>query len=409
MSMPTSLKNIAIGPVAVALAALVALSACEKPQAAQESAAPPAPQVSVAEVLQHPINEWVEVTGRLEAPQSVIIRARVSGYIDQVAFEEGALVKKGDLLFQIDPRPFAAEVKRLQAQLVRAQAQAKRAESEAKRGEQLRAGKVIGIEEADARQSVADEARAAVIATQAQLESAVLNLEFTEVRAPIDGRMSRAELTEGNLVRADDSRLSSIVSTDEVYAYFDIDESVYLKYAALTKSGEVGAAAPVYLGLTNEEGNPHEGRMDFLDNQVNPATGTMRGRAVFDNRDGTFTPGLYARLKLIGSAGYVASLVDDAAIGTDLGKKFVLVLEKDNKVAYRSVEIGPKQNGLRVVRQGLKQGDVIVVNGLQRVRPGMVVDPQAVAMADDKTLAGFVTAGGGNKLAVRKAPQATAN
>lgn len=383
-----------VGKVAIALAALITLAACEKPQAAQEAAAPPPPKVSVAEVLQQPITEWDEVTGRLEAPQSAIIRSRVSGYIDQVVFEEGALVKKGDLLFQIDPRPFAAEVRRLQAQLERAQAQSRRAQSEAKRGEQLRAGKVIGGEEADARQSIADEARAAVIATQAQLESAALNLEFTEIRAPIDGRMSRAELTVGNLVRADDSRLTSIVSTDEVYAYFDIDESVYLKYAALTKSGAVDEAAPVYLGLTNEEGHPHQGRMDFLDNQVNPGTGTLRARAVFDNRDGTFTPGLYARLKMVGSAGYVASLVDDAAIGTDLGKKFVLVLEAGNKVAYRSVEIGPKQNGLRVVRQGLAPGDVIVVNGLQRVRPGMVVEAQTVPMADDKTLAGFTTAAG---------------
>jgi multidrug efflux system membrane fusion protein len=398
MSFPSRVKT--AGTVAIALAALITLAACEKPQAAPEASAPPPPKVSVAEVLQQPINEWDEVTGRLEAPQSAVIRSRVSGYIDQVVFEEGALVKKGDLLFQIDPRPFAAEVRRLQAQLERAQAQSKRAQSEAKRGEQLRAGKVIGSEEADARQSIADDARAAVIATQAQLESALLNLEFTEIRAPIDGRMSRAELTAGNLVRADDSRLTSIVSTAEVYAYFDLDESVYLKYAALTKSGAVGEAAPVYLGLTNEDGHPHEGRMDFLDNQVNPGTGTIRGRAVFDNRDGTFTPGLYARLKLVGSAGYVASLVDDAAIGTDLGKKFVLVLEEGNKVAYRSVEIGPKQNGLRVVRHGLNKGDVIVVNGLQRVRPGMVVDAQTVPMADDKTLAGFTTSAGSQPVAV---------
>jgi len=349
----------------------------------------------VAAVLQQPINEWDEVTGRLEAPQSVVIRSRVSGYIDQVAFEEGALVKKGDLLFQIDPRPFAAEVKRLRAQLERAIAQSKRAQSEAKRGEQLRAGKIIGSEEADARQSLADEARAAVVATQAQLEAAELNLSFTEIKAPIDGRMSRAELTVGNLVRADESRLSSIVSTDEVYAYFDIDESVYLKYSALTRSGAVGEAAPVFLGLSNEEGHPHEGRMDFLDNQVNPGTGTIRGRAVFDNRDGTFTPGLYVRLKLVGSAGYVASLVDDEAIGTDLGKKFVLVLDAENKVAYRTVEIGPKQDGLRVVREGLDAGDRIVVKGLQRVRPGMTVDPEVVPMADAATLAGFATAIGG--------------
>jgi multidrug efflux system membrane fusion protein len=398
MSFPTqTIRSVAANLVAAA--ALFALAACEKPQASAEMAPPPSPKVSVAEVLRQPINEWDEVTGRLEAPQSVVIRSRVSGYIDQVAFEEGALVKKGDLLFQIDPRPFAAEVKRLAAQLDRAIAQSRRADAEAKRGDQLRAGKIIGSEEADARQSTADEARAAVVATQAQLEAAQLNLSFTEIRAPIDGRMSRAELTEGNLVRADDSRLSSIVSTDEVYAYFDIDESVYLKYTALTKSGQVGEGAPVYLGLTNEEGHPHEGRMDFLDNQVNPATGTMRGRAVFDNGNGTFTPGLYARLKLVGSAGYVASLVKDAAIGTDLGKKFVLVLDKDNKVAYRSVEIGPKQNGLRVVRQGLDEGDRVVVNGLQRVRPGMAVTPEVVPMADAETLAQFQTAAGGAQTA----------
>ncbi|TDQ80488.1 multidrug efflux system membrane fusion protein [Dongia mobilis] len=379
----------------VAAATLLVLAACEKPQASAEiGTPPPPPKVSVAEVLRQPIHEWDEVTGRLEAPQSVVIRSRVSGYIDQVAFEEGALVQKGDLLFQIDPRPFAAEVRRLQAQLDRAIAQSKRAEAEAKRGDQLRAGKIIGSEEADARLSTADEARAAVVATRAQLEAAQLNLAFTEIRAPIDGRMSRAELTIGNLVRADDSRLSSIVSTDQVYAYFDIDESVYLKYSALTKSGEVGAAAPVYLGLTNEEGHPHEGRMDFLDNQVNPGTGTIRGRAVFDNRDGLFTPGLYARLKLVGSAGYVASLIDERAIGTDLGKKFVLVLDAGNKVAYRSIEIGPRQNGLRVVRQGLEAGDRIVVRGLQRVRPGMAVDPDIVPMADAATLAGFATAAG---------------
>jgi multidrug efflux system membrane fusion protein len=387
MNFPSKLVYIAAG-----LTALVMLNACEKPQAAVQER--PLTKVSVAEVIQHPVNEWDEVTGRLEAPESVVIRARVSGYIDRIAFEEGALVKKGDLLVQIDPRPFAAEVKRLEAQVVRARASYERAQNEAKRGEALRAGKVIGSEEADARNSTAAEAKAAVAATQAQLDIAKLNLSFTEVRSPIDGRVSRAELTVGNLVQADESRLTSVVSTDKVYAYFDIDESVYLKYEALTRQGDIAAAAPVFLGLSNEEGLPHEGRMDFLDNQVNPKTGTMRGRAVFDNADGTYTPGLYVRLKLVGSANYMASLIDDAAIGTDLGKKFVLVLDKDNKVAYRSIELGPKLEGLRIVRSGLSSGEKIVVNGLQRVRPGMPVDPQPVPMADDKTLSSFGTAAG---------------
>lgn len=402
MNFPSKLGSIAVG-----FAALLALTACEKPQAAQQERPPT--KVSVAEVIQHPVNEWDELTGRLEAPQSVVIRARVSGYIDKIAFEEGAIVKKGDLLVQIDPRPFSAEVKRLEAQVARARATAKRADSEAKRGEALRAGKIIGGEEADARESTAAEARAAVAATQAQLDIAYLNLGFTEVRSPIDGRVSRAELTEGNLVQADESRLTSVVSTDKVYAYFDIDEAVYLKYEALTRSGALGSTAPVYLGLTNEEGNPHLGAMDFVDNQVNPKTGTIRGRAVFDNKTGEFTPGLYVRVKLVGSANYTASLVDDAAIGTDLGKKFVLVLDADNKVTYRAVELGPKLNGLRIVRSGLNKGEKIVVNGLQRVRSGMPVDPALVPMADDKTLAGFITAAGNTQVAEKQVTAPAAN
>jgi multidrug efflux system membrane fusion protein len=402
MNFPKKLVYIAAG-----LAALATVSACEKPQAAQQER--PLTKVSVAEVIQHPVNEWDELTGRLEAPQSVVIRARVSGYIDKIAFEEGELVKKGDLLVQIDPRPFAAEVKRLAAQLERARASAKRADNEAKRGEQLRAGKIIGGEEADARNSTAAEAKAAVAATQAQLDIANLNLSFTEVRAPIDGRVSRAELTEGNLAQADESRLTSVVSTDKVYAYFDIDEAVYLKYENLARQGDLTATAPVYLGLSNEMGHPHQGQMDFVDNQVNPKTGTIRARAVFDNKDGAFTPGLYVRVKLVGSANYTASLINDAAIGTDLGKKFVLVLDKDNKVAYRAIEMGPKLQGLRIVRSGLAKGDKIVVNGLQRVRSGMPVDPQLVPMADEKILADFATAAGPNQVAAKEAAKPVAN
>lgn len=383
--MEQSNKNLWHFPLA--LAAVLVLSACGKaPESAQQM---PAAKVSVAEVIEQPINEWDEFTGRLEAPESVEIRPRVSGFVDRVAFNEGSLVKKGDLLFQIDPRPFQAEVKRLEAQLQQARASQARTQSEANRGERLRQSNAISAELADARASAAAEAKAAVAGIQAELDNARLNLSFTRVTAPIDGRVSRAEITEGNLVNAGQSLLTTLVSTDKVYAYFDADERVFLKYVELARQagGQTRDASPVYLGLSSEDGHPHLGELDFLDNQVNPQTGTIRGRAVFDNRDGRFTPGLYARLKLVGSGQYAAALIKDEAVGTDLGKKYVLVLDKDNAVQYRAIELGPKLEGLRIVRQGLAKGEKIVVNGLQRAFPGSTVDPQNVPMADEKTQA----------------------
>ncbi len=373
--------------IPLALAAVLVLSACGKTQEAAQNM--PAPKVSVAEVIEQPVNEWDEFTGRLEAPESVELRPRVSGYIDKVTFREGALVKKGDLLFQIDPRPFQAEVHRLEAQLAQARANQTRTANEAARGDRLRATNAISAELADARSAAATEARAQVAATQAELDNARLNLSFTQITAPIDGRVSRAEVTAGNLVNSGQSLLTTLVSTDKVYAYFDADERVYLKYVAMARAGgpDARGSTPVYLGLTGEDGFPHLGRLDFLDNQVNPKTGTIRGRAVFDNKDGLYTPGLYARIKLVGSGTYDAALIKDEAVGTDLGKKFVLVVGADKKVAYRAIELGPKLEGLRIVRSGLAKGDRIVVNGLQRVRPGAEVDAQGVPMASPDTLA----------------------
>ncbi|MCM8563195.1 multidrug efflux RND transporter periplasmic adaptor subunit MexE [Pseudomonas shahriarae] len=369
----------------LALLAVLVMSACGK--APEQAAAMPASKVSVAKVLEQPVNEWDEFTGRLEAPETVQIRPRVSGQIDQVAFTEGALVKKGDLLFQIDPRPFQAEVRRLEAQLQQTKAAASRSDNEAQRGERLRQSNAISAELADSRTTAAQEARAAVAGIQAQLDLARLNLSFTRVTSPISGRVSRAAITAGNLVTADVTELTSVVSTDKVYAYFDADERVYLKYTELARQGRRGATTPVYLGLSNEDGNPHLGQMNFVDNQVNPATGTIRGRAVFDNSDGRFTPGLYARLKLVGSGTYSAVLITDEAVGTDLGKKFVLVMDADNKSAYRAVELGPKIEGLRIVRSGLSKDDTIIVKGLQRVRPGSPVAPETIPMASQATLA----------------------
>ncbi|WP_166364868.1 multidrug efflux RND transporter periplasmic adaptor subunit MexE [Pseudomonas akapageensis] len=369
----------------LAALAVVVMSACGRaPEATQ---APAAPKVSVAKVLEQPINEWDEFTGRLEAPETVEVRPRVSGQIDQVAFTEGALVKKGDLLFQIDPRPFEAEVRRLEAQVQQARSTAVRSANEAQRGERLRESNAISAELAESRTTAAQEARAGVAAIQAQLDVARLNLSFTRVTAPIGGRVSRALITAGNIVNADSTPLTSVVSTDKVYAYFDADERVYLKYTQLARQGQRGQTTPVYLGLSNEDGNPHLGQMNFVDNQVNPKTGTIRGRAVFDNSDGSFTPGLYARLKLVGSATYSAVLINDEAVGTDLGKKFVLVMDADNKATYRAVELGPKLEGLRIVRSGLSKEDRIVVKGLQRVRPGSPVQPQDTPMASDATIA----------------------
>ena len=368
----------------LAALALVVMSACGRtPEAPQ---APGAPKVTVAKVLEQPINEWDEFTGRLEAPETVEVRPRVSGQIDQVAFTEGAQVKKGDLLFQIDPRPFQAQVRQLEAQLQQARATATRSQTEAQRGERLRSSNAISAELAESRTSAAAEARAGVAAIQAQLDLARLNLSFTRVTAPISGRVSRAEFTAGNIVTADVTALTSVVSTDKVYAYFDADERVYLKYTQLARDGQRGQSTPVYLGLSNETGNPHLGQMNFVDNQVNPATGTIRGRAVFDNSKGEYTPGLYARLKLVGSGTYSAVLINDEAVGTDLGKKFVLVMEGD-KPAYRSVELGPKIEGLRIVRSGLNKDDTIIVKGLQRVRPGSPVAPETIPMASKETLA----------------------
>ncbi|MBU6959824.1 efflux RND transporter periplasmic adaptor subunit [Pseudomonas sp. CVAP len=380
--MEQSLKHLRF-PLAVL--ALLVMSACGKTPGT--AAAMPATKVSVAKVLEQPVNEWDDFTGRLEAPETVEIRPRVSGQIDEVAFTEGALVKKGDLLFQIDPRPFQAEVRRLEALVAQGRANATRSENEAQRGERLRTSNAISAELADSRSSAAQEARAAVGAIQAQLDLAKLNLSFTRVTAPISGRVSRAEITAGNLVTADVTALTSVVSTDKIYAYFDADERVYLKYTQLARQGQRGQTTPVYLGLSNEEGNPHLGQMNFVDNQVNPKTGTIRGRAVFDNSKGEYTPGLYARLKLVGSGTYSAVLINDEAVGTDLGKKFVLVMDADNKSAYRAVELGPKIEGLRIVRSGLNKDDTIIVKGLQRVRPGSPVTPEVIPMASQETLA----------------------
>ncbi|GAB3034978.1 efflux RND transporter periplasmic adaptor subunit [Bowmanella dokdonensis] len=375
--------------IGVLLGSLSLLAACGSDTQANQQAMQ-APQVSVAPVISQRITEWDEFTGRLEAPQRVELRPRVSGYIDLVAFEEGALVKAGDPLFFIDNKPFKAEVNRLQAELEQAESQVSLARTEYERALKLAGQSAISQEVVDNRRAQVQQAEARIRSVGAALEVAKLNRGYTRVEAPISGRVSRAMITQGNYVTAGQSLLTTIVSTDKIYAYFDADEKTYLNYLELARDGSRAnardAAHPVFMGLASDDGHPYAGVVDFMDNQVDPRTGTIRARAVFSNQQGQFLPGLFARIKLTGSASYEGILIDDRAIGTDLSNKFVLVLDESNQVQYRAVELGEKLAGLRIVKSGLVPSDRIVVNGLQRVRPGAPVSPEFVRMASEEQL-----------------------
>lgn len=343
----------------------------------QAQAAPPPPAVTVAQTLVRAVGDTAQFTGHLQAVDTVQVHPRVSGYIDSVLFKEGTLVHKGELLFRIDPRPYQAEVDRLRANLAQARAEAKLAEENAERGARLVTQHAISREEADRLDTAAASARSQIAATAAALDAAQLNREFTEVRAPIDGRVGNAAITAGNLVTPADV-LTSVVSVNPVYAYFDVDEHSYLELDRLRR--ERRSPPRVTMALADESGFPHAGRLDFVDNQLDTASGTIRLRAVFDNTDGRYTPGLYVRLQLRTDSAKPRALIDDRAVGTDLGNKFVYVLGKDGTVSYRKVTTGPLVDGLRVIEQGLGANDVVVVNGLQHVRPGMPVNPTRVSM-----------------------------
>jgi RND family efflux transporter MFP subunit len=342
------------------------------------AAQPPAPQVAppqvqVARVTFKPLREWDDFTGRLEAVDSVEVRPRVAGQIVAAPFDEGARVKKGQLLFQIDPRPFQAEVDRLAAELERARAKAQLAIADADRGQRLLAQQAIATEEAERLTSESRSAKADVFAAEAALRTAQLNLSFTKVVSPIDGRVSRAMITRGNLVGTTDL-LTTVVSDTPIYASFSTDEQTYLKYAAAQRGGE----GPVYMGLMTETGFPHVGKLHFLDNAVDAHSGTIGGRAIFDNADGVFTPGLFARVRLVSRDAHPAALVPEQALGTDLGKRYVLVLGPENRVQYRPVSLGAAVGELRIVTAGLAPGEQIVVTGMQKVKPGDKVRPLVV-------------------------------
>ncbi len=361
-----------------------------------ESKAPPtsAPEVSVAEVVCKQLGDTDEFTGRLEAVHVVEVRPRVSGYLQKVYFTEGAIVQQGQLLFEIDPRPFQAEVDRLKGDLAQAKAELSRAQNDFQRAERLHDNDGMSTEEYDRRAAARNSSDARIASIEGALRGAQLNLEFTRIVAPITGRVGRAEITEGNLVQSGPAQirpLTTLVSLDPIYVYFDVDEQTYLKYARVTQvhgtsSHDLRIAA--LLGLADEDGFPHVGQVSFVDNQVSSSTGTIQLRATFPNKNLTLTPGLFARVRLQGGGAYGGCLAKDEAVITDLNQKYVFVLGKNNTLEYRPVKLGPMADGLRVVREGLHEGDVIVVNGLQRVRPGAAVTPKRVPMTGQITSPG---------------------
>jgi membrane fusion protein, multidrug efflux system len=390
MATTNTRKKFILGNLTALVLSALALSACGSPEASPTQQQMMAPPVSVANVLVERITEWDEFTGRLQAPETVTLMPRVSGYIESVNFVEGALVKQGEPLFQIDNRAFKAEVDRLKANLDSAKTANNLAINDYQRAKTLSDQKAISAEMLDSRFARKQQTLAEVAAIEAALMKAELDLSFTTVTAPITGRVSNALITRGNYVNAGQSPLTHIVSTAQMYAYFDIDEQTYLKYAQLSEQGKRAdnrsSEQSVYLALANETEFNRLGKVDFVDNTLNQQTGTLRLRASFDNADGDLLPGLFAKIRLAGSASYDGVLIDDKAIGTDLSSKYVLLVTDTNQLEYRPVTLGEKVHGLRIVTQGLTAKDRIVINGMQKVRPGMQVEPNMLPMAPEAEL-----------------------
>jgi RND family efflux transporter MFP subunit len=356
-----------------------------KPQVAQL----PPPEVGVSRVVERDVTDFFETTGRTTAVESVEVRARVSGYLVAIGFKDGDEVKPGDVLFEIDPRPYEAQLLQAQGELARWEASKRKAEADLARNQRLLptgAASQKELENAIAAKGTAD---AEIMSARGRLDQAQLNLEFSKVRAPIAGRVSKANVTVGNLVEAS-TLLTTVVSTHPMWMYFDIDERTMLDYRKRYRETHADAPQipnasalqiPVEIGLANEDGFSRKGTMDFADNQVNPDTGTILARAVFANEDRSLSPGLFVRLRLPIGDPARSLLVSERAIGTDQGTKYVLVVNDQNVVEYRAVKLGPLSDGLRVIREGLKPGERVITAGLQRARPGITVKPQEAAAA----------------------------
>jgi multidrug efflux system membrane fusion protein len=333
--------------------------------------------IDVANVLVKPVQSWHTYTTRLESPQEVALMPRVSGVIEQITFNEGDLVKKGDVLFKLDDRPFAAVVASLKAQVNSAQAALEQAKSEAKRAERLTERKAISTEQAESRTSVLRQREAQLAALQAQLTSAELDLEFTAIVSPIDGVISRANITKGNNIIAGQSVLTSIVSNEKMYAYFDVDERTWNSDFSNVTSKSRQA---VVMQKVGERDFAYKGYINFIDNQINSSTGTLRVRAVFDQDNSQLRAGSFARIKLAANSVTEQIIVPDRAIGTDLKNRFVLTVGENNVLQYKLVTVGERYGSLRAITSGLSDGDVIAVNGPARVGPGMPVAPNKVTI-----------------------------
>jgi len=379
--LPTTVFSSALGALALAGAIALALgSAGCTSRAAENAGMPPPAQVSAAQVLVRDVRPWDDYTGRIAAVDSVELRPRVSGYVERVAFREGQEVNKGDLLFVIDKRPYEAALAQAQAQLERARSDAQLARAQDARAQALIEAKAISREDFESRHAANASGNANVRAAEAAVEAARLNLQFTEIRAPIAGHAGRALVTAGNLAQADATLLTTVVSVDPVHVYFEADEQSFLRYQRDERSrGNDGY--PVRVGLAGEQGYPHGGRVDFVDNTVDAGTGTIRARAVLANPDRLLTPGLFARVQLQGGAPFQATLVDDKAILTDQDRKYVYVVDGKHTAQRRDVRTGGISDGLRIVSEGLKPGDRVIVDGVQKVFfPGMPVKDALVAM-----------------------------
>ena len=360
---------------------VLVVASCHKQPPAAPMQFPP-PSVTIAPPLQQEVQEWDEFTGRIDAIETVEIRPRVSGYLDKVHFKSGQMVKQGDLLFTIDPRPFQAVLDRAEAELQRAKTKLQLTKMEQERADKLTAAKAISTEEAETKNMAFREAGDALRAAEAAVKAVALDVEFCSVRSPISGRVSRELVTAGNYisgVAGFTTLLTTVVNVEQVYVYADVDESTFLRYQRQSSEGKsthlTDKATPAEMQLEGEAGYPHKGRIESFDNRIQGTTGSILVRAVFDNKDGALRPGSFVRMRLPAGPAYAGMLVPEEAIGTDQGRKYVLTVGKDSMTEYKAVELGPLVAGNRVIRSGLAKEDNVVVNGLAKVRPGMPVAP----------------------------------